>query len=512
MGLGDWGSVLKIGSRFISATTLSLLVAGLTASCTPPTLNSVSLKNQNIAGSESSGQSSGGGSGSNGGSGSGNSGSGSGGGPPYQANFLSDQGLKSARSLIDYDYTASTGTYQAERIHTEGQPNFSWDGLLRFTSGYANRVGGGYWYGVNVWIVDYVQTQKDAQGQVAFFFKTGDSNYPAGFPVYQALQRGLSGQCTGEFLYVIPPVCSGSTWRVALDGSQYSSSSSNPFDGSEPNVLNPTTRFGYAWHQQVIPHPQRPQKENPYLSDSNGNPATGNTNYMTWDILLLMSIVSDPQPGDADYSSATSGKDRDRIGFVSGKITAQFSVSEGNHRIPTRIIQANLDKATFGIIRLSGTTPTSMRIARGIEPTMERTGNLLFYNTNMYYQNFSPQSTSPGTDHLAFVRRIQGRWDDPYCALGTTNCVPLLFSDPLNLSSLSTIKTTAVPGTTFNYGQLYPITRYPLAAPMGEHVYASGEKVGGAYPWLSLDGDFYTATTSRGVGRYLDPDGPAATF
>ena len=90
---------------------------------------------------------------------------------------------------------------------------------------------------------------------------------------------------------------------------------------------------------------------------------------------------------------------------------------------------------------------------------------------------------------------------------------PLRFSVPESIANLVQYRDVPVPrsydsqphpGPSVTYGERYPIFRHPMATPLGDHVFQTDDLVGGAYPWISLDGGTLSISTSKGVGDYLD--------
>jgi cytochrome c peroxidase len=414
---------------------------------------------------------------------------------PINRTFEEASQLKVARSLPDYktatadDFAVSPGG---------GQVSFSWDMKLRFVPRGYMRVldsSGSMTHrvdGIGVTLVNHAASTRDpSDGRTWFSYSTGNPMYPDGVPLYRQLMRGKTGDCVGQTLYEIPVSCSGDTFEVAFD--EVPDSASGAASG---------TGLTHPWHSQIVPNPG--YKINPYPSDATGAPAPGNTNFMTYQLLYLGSVVGRPVAGDRDFDPThplfTNNNDRNRFVTGLGQVVVETTVAPGNHRIPNRIVSAGLRRETFSEVRLANSG-----IARGIEPSMPTDGNFIVYQSFL-----APTSATgnAGIGHGFHIRRVSGSFDDPRCRR-TSPCTELRFSNPEPISGMHTHANDPVPGmapgTTF--GSRYALFRHQIGTPTLDHVYAPNDSFGIAYPWVSPDGNFLLGTADFGTGGGLDTVG-----
>jgi|GEM_PF-534452 len=421
---------------------------------------------------------------------------------PIQANNLPlDTGVKIQRHLTNYtlDRQGNTG-YTNDFTQDGNQPIVSWDGLLYLRqSGFRSRNGTTYKAGgLAAYVIDYKNSFRDAEDRLELLQTSQYSNGNQGVLVYKHLYYGESGSCHGQYLYEVPQGgCNGTNWRITMDDAANS-------------PLGVGTGLNYLWHASIVPSPER-TGENPFLSDAQGNPVhLGTTNYMTYEYLLIASAVRSPELYDADANSSHPlyglNQVRDRIVVGLGKIIVEFESAPGGHRVPVKILGGEIDRESFTVIETedSYANGNSIRILRGIEPTVTRDGNIVLFHSNLTNHNGRPGSASPGTEHILYTHRIQGNFFDPKCLRGTPNCVPLRFKYPRHATSMYSDRTLTVPGENVSFGQKYPLFRHKIMSPTGDHIYQPGTPLGMAYPWIQLDGQFMTGTTSRGTGDFLD--------
>ena len=412
-----------------------------------------------------------------------------------------DQGVKIQRHLTSYHLDQQNNAGYTTTFTGDGfQPIVSWDGLLYLRqSSFRNRNGTTYKAGgLAAYVVDYKNSFRDNEDRLELKQTSQFSNGNQGVLVYKNLYYGQGGNCAGQYRYeVTQGSCSGTSWRITMDDAATS-------------PLGAGTGLNELWHASIVPSPER-EGENPFVSDIHGNPSvSGHTTFMTYEYLLIASAVRSPEAYDADFQSGhplhVINQQRDRIVTGLGKIVVEFSVGPGGHRVPKRIVSGSVDRHSFGVIETvdSNANGNSMRVLRGIEPTITRDGKVLLFHSNLGNYNGHPGSASPGTEHILYTHRVQGNFFDPKCLRGTVNCLPLRFRTPRHATSMYSDRNLLIPGESITFQDKYPLFRHKISSPLGDHIYQPGTPLGLAYPWIQLDGQFLTGTASRGVGDFLD--------
>jgi cytochrome c peroxidase len=395
----------------------------------------------------------------------------------------SDRGVAVARHLPDLALSAATGEYGANTFGAAGQSALSWDGLIRFAAKTIDE-GATQYYGLTAQIIDYANFEQHANGRLGFAYR-GE------FPVWKSLwHHSPSG------VYATDVTQPYEDWEIALDDPLHNPSGV----GTGLTKLN---------HTVIVPSPER-AGENPYLSDASGGAADGSL-HMTYDFLMLVTVAGAPKAHDADAQVAHefhATDTRRRLVTGLGKVTVAFASGAGGQRVPTSITAAGVDPTTFGVLQTPGSSPSARTVVRGYESAITRDGNVIVFHSQLYDYFSDPAAPAPSNGHVLFARRLQGSFsapDDPV--------LPLRFSEPEPLSSLFAYRDAVVPmmytadpdpRPPITYGERYPLFRHQLMSPLGDHVYAPGEPVGGAYPWISLDGSYLMLSTTKGVGDYLD--------
>lgn len=412
-----------------------------------------------------------------------------------------DEGVKIQRHLTNYVLGQQGNTGYTNRFTNDGaQPIMTWDGLLYLRqSSIRNRNGTTYKAGgLAAYVIDYKSSSRDEDDRLELVQTSQYSNGNQGVLVYKHLYYGEGGTCAGQYKYEITQnSCSGTSWRMTMDDAVNS-------------PLGKGTGLNYLWHASIVPSPEV-EGENPFLSDAQGNPSnSGTTSYMTYEYLLIASAVRTPEAYDADANSShllyAANRERDRIVTGLGKIVVEFRVAAGGHRVPLRIVSGQVDRDSFTAVETEDSFlgGNSIRVVRGIEPTITRDGNVMLFHSNLNNYNGDPSSASPRTEHVLYTHRVQGDFFDPKCLRGTPNCQPLRFKSPRHATSMYSDRDLIIPGETVSFQQKYPLFRYQIVSPLGDHVYQPGTPLGMAYPWIQLDGQFMTGTTSRGTGDFLD--------
>ncbi len=407
--------------------------------------------------------------------------------PPLPA----DRGVQVRRLLPDYSFVPESGEYEANVENASGQPMISWDGLIRFSPKTVIE-GGLVYYGLVAQTIDYRNFTSHESGTVGWSFSSDEAgDHPQGFPLWKALWYHSP---TGFYVHDKPLFTPD--FKIALD---------DPRD----NPAGVGTGLTRLFHSVIVPNPER-TSENPYLSDAVGGAPDG-TLHMTYDFLLLATVVHAPDTHDADFDPSHdfhATDERQRLVTGLGRLTVKFESGPGGQRIPTAIVGGGVDHSTFAVLQTPGSLPSARTVLRGFEPGITRDGNVLVFHTQMNRYTNDPSGPRPGSNHVVFSRRLQGSFADP-----ENPAHPLRFSEPEHLSSLVSYRDLPVPMTygpgsdsrpPLTYGERYPIFRHKILSPLGDHVYEPGEPVGGAYPWISLDGGYLAMSTSKGVGDYLD--------
>jgi cytochrome c peroxidase len=421
--------------------------------------------------------------------------------PTQPIRLPEDEGVKIQRHLTNYvlDQQGNTG-YTNTFTNDGAQPIVAWDGLLylrqssiRYRIGMSSKAGG-----LTAHVIDYKDSFRDEDDRLELLQTSQYSNGHQGVLVYKHLYYGEGGNCAGQYKYEIAQnSCAGTTWRITMDDAVNS-------------PVGKGTGLNYLWHASIVPSPEV-EGENPFLSDAQGNSSnSGTTNYMTYEYLMIASAVRTPKAYDADANSThplyAANRERDRIVTGLGKIVVEFQVAAGGHRVPLRIVSGEVDRDSFTTVETEDSFlgGNSMRVVRGIEPTITRDGNVMLIHSNLANYNGAPSSPNPRTEHILYTHRVQGGFYDPKCLRGTSNCLPLRFKYPRHATSMYSDRNLIIPGENVSFQQKYPLFRHKFVSPLGDHIYQPGTPLGMAYPWIQLDGQFMIGTTSRATGDFLD--------
>jgi cytochrome c peroxidase len=428
--------------------------------------------------------------------------------PTQPVRLPEDGGVKIQRHLTNYVLDQQGNTGYTDTFSDDGsQPIVTWDGLLylRQSPRFRNRIGTTYKAGgLTAYIIDYKNSFRDEDDRLELVQTSQYPNFGQGVLVYKHLYYGEGGTCAGQYRYeVTQGLCTGTTWKMTMDDAVTS-------------PIGKGTGLNYIWHASIVPSPQV-QGENPFLSDAQGNPSnSGTTSYMTYEYLMIASAVRKPNVYDADANSThplyADNVERGRIITGLGTIVVEFQIAPGGHRVPLRIVSGEVDRDSFTAVETEDSFwgENSIRVVRGAEPTITRDGNVMLFHSNLARHNGVPSSPGAGFGHILYTHRVQGNFYDPKCLRNTPDCLPLRFKYPRHATSMYSDRNTLIPGENVTFQQKYPLFRHKLASPLGDHVYQPGTPLGMAYPWIQLDGQFMTGTTSKATGDFLDMTPPTS--